>query len=130
MKTQNKPLDQIYDMVAVRVIVETVDECYEVFGKIHKIWRPVPGRIKDYIATPKKNMYQSLHTTVIGEENGNAFDRFASFTKADYDKVFATIANGSVDPIRTFTVVDANGYATAEELVTNLGLTKLSIEVR
>lgn len=65
MKTQNKPLDQIYDMVAVRVIVETVDECYEVFGKIHKIWRPVPGRIKDYIATPKKNMYQSLHTTVV-----------------------------------------------------------------
>lgn len=71
-----------------------------------------------------------LPTTVIGEENGNAFDRFASFTKADYDAVFATVANGSVDPIRTFAVADANGYATADELVTNLGLTKLSIEVR
>lgn len=71
-----------------------------------------------------------LPTVVIGEENGNAFDRFNSFTKADYDAVFATIANGSVDPIRTFTVADANGYATAEELVANLGLTKLSIEVR
>ena len=65
MKTKNKTLEQIYDLTAVRVIVGTVDECYEVFGKIHKKWKPVPGRIKDYIATPKPNMYQSLHTTVV-----------------------------------------------------------------
>ena len=65
MKNQHKTLDQIYDIAAVRVIVGDVDACYEVFGKIHKKWRPVPGRIKDYIATPKKNMYQSLHTTVV-----------------------------------------------------------------
>ncbi len=65
MKTKNRTLDQIYDLTAVRVIVATVDECYEVFGKIHKRWKPVPGRIKDYIATPKPNLYQSLHTTVL-----------------------------------------------------------------
>ncbi len=65
MKSKDRTLDQIYDLTAVRVIVSTVDECYEVFGKIHKKWKPVPGRIKDYIATPKPNMYQSLHTTVV-----------------------------------------------------------------
>ena len=65
MKERNKTLEQIYDLVAIRIIVNTVDECYEVFGKIHHIWKPVPGRIKDYIATPKPNMYRSLHTTVV-----------------------------------------------------------------
>jgi GTP pyrophosphokinase len=66
MKDQNIDLDQVYDITAFRVIVNTIKECYDVLGIIHSLWKPIPGKFKDYIGLPKENMYQSLHTSVIG----------------------------------------------------------------
>jgi GTP pyrophosphokinase len=73
LQKQKVTVDQVYDLLAVRVITSTVQDCYAAFGLIHSIWRPVPGRIKDFIAMPRPNLYQSLHTTVMGE-GGHQFE--------------------------------------------------------
>lgn len=74
MKTKNKRFEEILDLLAIRIVTDSEVHCYEILGYIHAKYRPIPGRFKDYIAMPKANMYQSLHTTIVDPENGHIFE--------------------------------------------------------
>jgi GTP pyrophosphokinase len=86
LQAQQITLDELYDLLAFRIIVDAVHDCYETLGVIHAIFRPVPGRLKDYIGMPKGNMYQSIHTTVIGQ-GGERLKRISTETRQELEKL-------------------------------------------
>ena len=106
LKKYDNNIDRIYDLVALRVIVKTVADCYRVLGVIHQVWRPLPGRIKDYIALPKPNGYQSLHTTIFTGEGSvaeiqirtEAMHRRAEYGIASHTKYKEETTDGESDP--------------------------------
>ena len=124
-------VDQRYDsdMVITSAMKGLGSSVKQVLESIYKTgsWDDFGGKTTTFDAT---NDGVGLPTTVIGDKKADAFDRFNKFTEEDYEKVFATLKNGDVKPVRTIDVADADGYATAEELTSGLNLKKVTVEVR
>ncbi|KGK88397.1 membrane protein [Desulfosporosinus sp. HMP52] len=124
-------VDQRYDSETVitsatKGLGASVIQVLESIYKTDK-WSTFAGKSTYFNAS---NNGVGLPTTIIGKQDGNAFDRFKSFTKKDYDAIYASLANSSIDPVRTLKVEDTNGYATAKELVSGLKLSKVTVQVR
>lgn len=124
-------VDQRYDSdtvitSAMKGLGASVQQVLESIYKTNS-WATYSGKTTTFDA---KNNGIGLPTIVIGDANANAFDRFKSFNKADYDAIYKTLVDGSVIPVRTFTVADTNGYATEQEFVSNLNLKKVTVKAR
>jgi GTP pyrophosphokinase len=116
MKTQELTFEEIYDIIAFRIIVDTVPECYEVLGIIHSLWRPIAKKFKDYIALPKPNMYQSLHTTVFGPF-GERVEIQIRTREMDYIATSGIAAHWSYKEGKAVTTKEGNLYSWLQNLV-------------
>ncbi|QPK93660.1 bifunctional (p)ppGpp synthetase/guanosine-3',5'-bis(diphosphate) 3'-pyrophosphohydrolase [Actinomyces sp. zg-332] len=115
MVVRGRDFEDIYDLVAVRILVDTVTDCYAVLGAMHSRWTPIPGKFKDYIAMPKFNLYQSLHTTVIGQ-NGKPVEIQIRTHKMHYDAEYGVAAHWKYKENPNATAKNSDKMSTAQEM--------------
>jgi len=116
MVTQDLPFDEIYDIIAFRIILNTIPECYEALGIVHSLWRPIAKKFKDYIALPKSNMYQSLHTTVFGPF-GERVEIQIRTREMDYISRLGIAAHWSYKEGKAVTTREGNPYSWIQNLI-------------